>query len=70
MASHSSLACLLVGQPTLQRRIKPGTFAALDQRIAAQPGPQGLFTTPDVLTDMLVWSRRPTRAAQRCMKAW
>jgi hypothetical protein len=34
MASHSPFASLLVGQPTLRRRIKLGTFAALDQRIA------------------------------------
>lgn len=32
--SRSSFACLLVGQPTLRRRIKLGMFAALDQRIA------------------------------------
>jgi type II secretory pathway predicted ATPase ExeA len=41
MDSHSPFACLLVGQPTLRRRIKLGTFAALDQRIAlrfAMPG--------------------------------
>jgi len=34
MDSHSPFACLLVGQPTLRRRIKLGTYAALDQRIA------------------------------------
>ncbi|MGZ6880411.1 MAG: ExeA family protein [Mycobacteriaceae bacterium] len=34
MDSHSPFACLLVGQPTLRRRMKLGTFAALDQRIA------------------------------------
>ncbi|RSM70753.1 AAA family ATPase [Actinoplanes sp. ATCC 53533] len=34
MDSHSPFAALLVGQPTLRRRIKLGTFAALDQRIA------------------------------------
>ena len=34
MDSHSPFACLLVGQPTLRRRIKLGTFAALDQRIS------------------------------------
>ena len=34
MDSHSPFAGLLVGQPTLRRRIKLGTFAALDQRIA------------------------------------
>jgi type II secretory pathway predicted ATPase ExeA len=33
MDSHSPLAVLLVGQPTLRRQIKLGTFAALDQRI-------------------------------------
>ena len=41
MDSRSPFACLLVGQPTLRRRIKLGTFAALDQRIAlryAMPG--------------------------------
>jgi type II secretory pathway predicted ATPase ExeA len=34
MDSHSPFAGLLVGQPTLRRRIKLGVFAALDQRIA------------------------------------
>lgn len=34
MDSHSPFAGLLVGQPTLRRRIKLGIFAALDQRIA------------------------------------
>jgi type II secretory pathway predicted ATPase ExeA len=33
MDSHSPFACLLVGQPTLRRRMKLGTLAALDQRI-------------------------------------
>jgi type II secretory pathway predicted ATPase ExeA len=33
MDSHAPFACLLIGQPTLRRRIKLGTFAALDQRI-------------------------------------
>jgi len=33
MDSRSPFACLLVGQPTLRRRIKLGAFAALDQRI-------------------------------------
>jgi hypothetical protein len=32
--SAHHFACLLVGQPSLRRRIKLGTFAALDQRIA------------------------------------
>src|ERR1035438_10137468 len=30
------LACLLIGQPTLRRRIKLGILAALDQRIAVR----------------------------------
>jgi type II secretory pathway predicted ATPase ExeA len=34
MDSRSPFACLLLGQPTLRRRIKLGAFAALDQRIA------------------------------------
>lgn len=34
MDSHSAFACLLIGQPTLRRRVKLGTFAALDQRIS------------------------------------
>ena len=34
MDSHSPFACLLIGQPTLRRRIKLGVLAALDQRIA------------------------------------
>jgi type II secretory pathway predicted ATPase ExeA len=34
MDARSPFACLLIGQPTLRRRIKLGTLAALDQRIA------------------------------------
>ena len=34
MDSRSALCCLLVGQPTLRRRVKLSSFAALDQRIA------------------------------------
>jgi len=34
MDRQSPFACLLVGQPTLRRRIKLGVLAALDQRIA------------------------------------
>jgi type II secretory pathway predicted ATPase ExeA len=33
MDARSAFACLLIGQPTL-RRVKTGTLAALDQRIA------------------------------------
>jgi type II secretory pathway predicted ATPase ExeA len=38
----SPFACLLVGQPTLRRRIKLGTFAALDQRIALRYAMTGM----------------------------
>ena len=34
--SGRPLACLLIGQPTLRRRIKLGILAALDQRIAVR----------------------------------
>ena len=34
MDRQSPFACLLVGQPTLRRKIKLGILAALDQRIA------------------------------------
>lgn len=34
MDSHAPFACLLVGQPTLRRRIRLGAFAATDQRVA------------------------------------
>ena len=42
MDSHSPFACLLVGQPTLRRRIKLGTFAALDQRITLRYAMHGM----------------------------
>jgi type II secretory pathway predicted ATPase ExeA len=42
MDSHSPFGCLLVGQPTLRRRIKLGTFAALDQRIALRYAMAGM----------------------------
>ncbi|MEU3283018.1 ExeA family protein [Streptomyces antibioticus] len=48
MDSASPFACLLVGQPTLRRKIKMGTMAALDQRIAlrfAMPPMTGEETT-------------------------
>ena len=41
----SPFACLLVGQPTLRRRIKLGTFAALDQRIALRYAMTGMTDT-------------------------
>ena len=42
MDSHSPFACILIGQPTLRRRIKLGTFAALDQRIALRYAMTGM----------------------------
>jgi len=45
MDSHSPFACLLVGQPTLRRRIKLGTFAALDQRITLRYPMTGMTDT-------------------------
>lgn len=36
MDSRSPFACLLIGQPTLRRKIKLGVLAALDQRIAVR----------------------------------
>lgn len=45
MDSRSPFACLLVGQPTLRRRIKLGTFAALDQRISLRYAMPGMTAT-------------------------
>jgi type II secretory pathway predicted ATPase ExeA len=36
MDSTSAFAGILVGQPTLNRQLRMGTFAALDQRIATR----------------------------------
>ena len=45
MDSPRPFAGLLVGQPTLRRRIKLGTFAALDQRIALRYALPGMTDT-------------------------
>ena len=42
MDSRSPFACLLVGQPTLRRRIRLGAFAALDQRVALRYAMTGM----------------------------
>ncbi len=42
MDARSSLALLLLGQPTLRRRLKLGAFAALDQRITLRYHIDGL----------------------------
>ena len=63
MDSHSPFACLLVGQPTLRRRIKLGTFAALDQRIAlrfAMPGMTAVETAAYVAHHLTLAGRSDT----------
>jgi type II secretory pathway predicted ATPase ExeA len=40
--SRSPFSCLLVGQPTLRRRIRLGAFAALDQRVALRYSMTGM----------------------------
>jgi len=42
--SACPLACLLIGQPTLRRKIKLGILAALDQRIAVRYTMAGMTT--------------------------
>lgn len=55
MDSHSPFACLLVGQPTLRRRIRLGSFAALDQRVALRYSMVGMEAseTADYVTHHL-----------------
>jgi type II secretory pathway predicted ATPase ExeA len=63
MDSHSPFACLLVGQPTLRRRIKLGTFAALDQRIAlrfAMPPMTSIETTSYIAQHLKLAGRADT----------
>jgi type II secretory pathway predicted ATPase ExeA len=42
MDSRATFACLLLGQPTLRRRLRQATFAALDQRIALRYSIDGM----------------------------
>jgi type II secretory pathway predicted ATPase ExeA len=55
MDSVAPFTGLLLGQPTLRRRIKLGAFAALDQRIALRYALPGMteHETPDYLTHHL-----------------
>jgi len=39
---HPKRTCVLVGQPTLRRRIRLGAFAALDQRVALRYSMTGM----------------------------
>jgi type II secretory pathway predicted ATPase ExeA len=60
--SASPLACLLIGQPTLRRRIKLGILAALDQRIAVRYTMPGMTPeeTASYITHHLKLAGRPT----------
>jgi type II secretory pathway predicted ATPase ExeA len=51
MDSAAMFACLLIGQPTLRRKIKLGALAALDQRIAVRYHMNGM--TPEETTSYL-----------------
>jgi len=55
MDARSPFACLLLGQPTLRRRLRLGTFAALDQRIGLryELGGMDLAETASYLTHHL-----------------
>ena len=62
--SGCPLACLLIGQPTLRRRIKLGILAALDQRIAVRYTMPGMTSRGDLqLHHPPPDPRRPVRAA-------
>jgi len=60
MDSRSPFAGILVGQPTLARQLRMGTFAALDQRIATryQLGAMGLAETATYLRHHLTLAGR------------
>ena len=63
MDSHSPFTCLLIGQPTLRRKIKLGTFAALDQRIGlryAMPGMEPGETTDYISHHLTLAGRTDT----------
>ena len=62
MDSGCPFACLLIGQPTLRRRIKLGILAALDQRIAVRYTMTGMTgeETASYITHHL-HPRRPVR---------
>ncbi|HUY61190.1 MAG TPA: AAA family ATPase [Candidatus Dormibacteraeota bacterium] len=48
MDSRALFSCLLVGQPTLRRRLKLGAYAALDQRVALRYHLDGMDATETV----------------------
>ena len=59
MDSRATFACLLLGQPTLRRKLRQGVFAALDQRIALRCTIDGM----DLKETRRV--HRPSRQARR-----
>jgi type II secretory pathway predicted ATPase ExeA len=60
MDSHSPAAILLIGQPTLRRRLHQGAFAAIDQRISLRVHLDGmdLSETSDYLRHHLALAGR------------
>ncbi len=61
--SRSPFACLLVGQPTLRKRIRLGAFAALDQRVAlrySMAGMDGAETSSYVAHHLKIAGRSDT----------
>ena len=65
MDSHSPFAWVL-GQPTLRRRIKLGTFAALDERIA-MPAMSSVETTGYIARHLERAGRSDTLFADGCV---
>jgi type II secretory pathway predicted ATPase ExeA len=63
MDSRSTMACLLIGQPSLRRRVKLGILAALDQRIALRcaMAPMELAETGSYIAHHLSRAGRPDR---------
>ena len=69
MDSHAPFACLLVGQPTLRRRIRLGAFAALDQRVAlryAMTGMEAAETADYVVHHLKIAGRTRHLVLRRC----
>lgn len=65
MDSVAPFTGLLLGQPTLRRRIKLGAFAALDQRTALRYALPGMTEpeTRDYLTTTSNWPGAPTNCS-------
>jgi type II secretory pathway predicted ATPase ExeA len=63
MDSRSTMACLLIGQPSLRRRVKLGILAALDQRIALRCSiaPMELAETGSYISHHLTQAGRSDR---------